>query len=311
MNIIKFKDVIRINDKVFNMHLKGKYAYFIHMRYVVPFEFISETEYVQMENDICCLINSDITYWDTTKGDILSYADEIGTSEANNINKFVCANKYVTDSDITEDEVKLFRTWLAKSLLEFDQNNNGLQMNKLYSESFTSVLLYYAYNMYDEVVKRLSEIHKITLPNTENPCMTTIILEPACGCGKSLTDVFDTNECNALNIYTTYVHDCMALQFGDYNFWTQFPVNFLAEFKMYIDNVIKLNLPLTSINTLEKFMDCNCFENTEQMRYMSMLENLSKSLQYIIEDEITGNKNFLTQSFNEWAIYLYEKMQWT
>ena len=51
MNIIKFKDQIRPLDDLFNTYLKGKYAYWIQMRYVVPFEYISQAEYIKYESD--------------------------------------------------------------------------------------------------------------------------------------------------------------------------------------------------------------------------------------------------------------------
>jgi hypothetical protein len=37
---------------------------------------------------------------------------------------------------------------------------------------------------------------------------------------------------------------------------------------------------------------------------------LEKSLTYIIEDKVDGNRNFISDSFTKWASLLYERMYW-
>ena len=49
MNIIKFKDIIVNGDDVFNKKFKGKYAYWVHMKYAMSFDDISTTDYVRYE----------------------------------------------------------------------------------------------------------------------------------------------------------------------------------------------------------------------------------------------------------------------
>ena len=43
---------------------------------------------------------------------------------------------------------------------------------------------------------------------------------------------------------------------------------------------------------------------------MNMLKELSKAFGYIIDEKVTGNKNMIGNSLNNWAVYLYEQMRW-
>ena len=109
MNIIKLKDQIRPGDDLFNTYLKGKYAYWIQMRYIVPFDFISTGQYVDMESDITKLTGwkerglkcPDPYYWDLRVSNIEAWVDSEGTEEANNLNKFLIHNKFTADSTVS------------------------------------------------------------------------------------------------------------------------------------------------------------------------------------------------------------------
>ena len=127
MNIIKLRDKIMPGDSqqatFFNSQLKGKYAYWIHMRYIVPLESLGENGYVACEEDITKLLKDNngeypkpygteyldiysfITdLYDKTALNIMEYIDIETTDKINSINEFKLKNTYTVDSDITINE---------------------------------------------------------------------------------------------------------------------------------------------------------------------------------------------------------------
>lgn len=316
MNIIKFKDQIRPNDKLFNQHLKGRYAYWLHMRYIVPFNFINSSEYVKFENDITALTDQkrnkckqpEIPYWDLLGKDaeLEAWVDIDGTEDSNSIRPFERHNKYTTDEDITLEEVKKFRTWLAKTLLEFDAHESGRQKNLLFTEDFTSVLQYYAGGMYDQCIKTLSKVE------FEHNVASIDISD--CGCagrGNASTLYGDSiTGCDPVKVYRRYMYNEMIKEFSQIEFWDQFPTSFIIEFKQYVDNVIQLNLPLKNSDNTNVFKDCPCLNNSGQTVNLDILNRLSRSLMFFIENEIQGNKNYITSALRDWASELYESMEW-
>ena len=124
MNLIKFKDNIRPGDAYFNTYLKDQYAYWVRMRYVIPMSVISIHDYVSLERDIDLLNTLDPIYWDLEDpSDLKAYIDEVETNKINDPKTYEHHNRYVCDPDITTDEVKKFRTWLAQQLLQNRTNN--------------------------------------------------------------------------------------------------------------------------------------------------------------------------------------------
>lgn len=316
MNIIKFKDQVRPGDPNFNTYLKGKYAYWIRMRYVVPFEAITSKEYVEFEQDITlltnwreqCLPGPKYLYWDLygKHSNLEAWVDAEKTESANNIMPFSRHNMCTTDADLTEDGVKKFRTWLADALLEFDRNPEGAQKCQFYTEEFTDVLEYYAAGMYNVTVKRLSNI---------KPAFTltpTGVSNCGCGSGTDISGLYgqDGAICDPLAVYRRSVYVSMCEKFADIDFWQDFPSVFLYEFKQYIDNIIALNLPLTKSNYTSVYVDCTCQTNPEQGLNMDILKRLSNSLAYMAEGEVLGNKNYISKAFQDWAADLYESMEW-
>lgn len=303
MNIVKFKDIIHPTDTDFNEYLKGQYTWFVHMRYAVPFSELTSAEYTQCELNINNLLGSEKKFWDLiTDFDYLAYVDESATAEANSISTFSRINDFSTDPEITIDDVKRFRTWLAETLLTFDQEH-GEQKYVLYSERTTHMLQYYAGGMYDDVVKWLSQY----TPNVST--YSTTVSE--CGCNYGLSDLnLAVSTCDPLYIYRNNVYDDMVKDFGSLVFWFDKPVDFLSEFKLYIDNIIKLDLPLTTVSYALNLTDCGCIGNTAQTVGMEILTRLSKALGYLIAGESSGNKNFIGDAFLDFAKNLYEKMYW-
>lgn len=314
MNIIKFKDQIKLGDDMFNTFLKGRYAYWIHMRYAVPLEFITQKDYIAMESDINNLIDGssnkgkDKHYWDLWKEDKLQgYVDETATEEINNVLPLIRDNKFTTDSDITLDEIKKFRTWLASTLLTFDQDAKGNQKNEFYTEEFAHVLEYYKNHMYDDTVKWLIKYGK---PNQTTPYQTP----SKCGCSSNnqVSDFSDItyDTCDPIYIYKNNIYNDMVLKFGNIDFWINFSELFLAEFKAYIDNIIRLNLPLKTPQYQSDFSGCNTLNESEQQLLLDVLKRLSYSLELILSKDVSIHRNQISKSFQDWAKMLYENMEW-
>ena len=313
MNIIKFKDQIRPGDNLFNTYLKGKYAYWIQMRYIVPFEFIDTAQYVKFESDINALIGNpcgkpEIHYWDILKKntDLMAWVDAEATEDANSIAPFRRHNQFTTDEDITIDEVKKFRTCLATTLLSFDARESGQQKYCLFSEDFTAVLQYYAVGMYDQCIKALSKV--------DSSAKVEKLSVSDCGCaGGNLSGLYSESlhTCDPVGMYRKYMYGEMVKAFSQIEFWDQFPTTFLWDFKKYIDNIIALNLPLKGSAWVSTFVDCTCQSNTDQMVYTESLRRLSKALNHIATEDIMGNKNFISKALSDWATDLYESMEWS
>lgn len=317
MNIIKLKDIIKPNDDLFNEHLKGRYAYWIQMRYIVSFDHMEHEGYVACEMNIDKLLKKeDGTYpkpfgcpYIDTYGDcdIYNYIDDTETDRINSISEFKIINQFQPDADITIDELKKFRTWLATQLLIFDQNNTGDQLYIRYDLNTTNMLLYYKNGMIDNVIERLTEmsIYKdnITIPNTCCCCGTTGTLE-------GLYE--QVNSCDPIPTYRHYIYNKMVQTYSDLDFWLQFPAEFISDFKKYIDNIIKMNLKLYKTPYISDFVDCGGLsqQELEQNKYKYILEKLSTSLNYIINNDINGHKNFIGDALNEWSSILYENMEW-
>ena len=99
--------------------------------------------------------------------------------------------------------------------------------------------------------------------------------------------------------------------FSDISYWLG-QVEICGEMKKYIDNIIKLGLPLASVSLYDKFADCTCIniDANEQETLTNILKRLSQSLGYIIEDKVSGNRNYISSAFLDWSTFLYEKMRW-
>ena len=86
-------------------------------------------------------------------------------------------------------------------------------------------------------------------------------------------------------------------------------MDFLKEFKLYIDNVLSLDLSLEVSEFINVYADCTCATSLNSQN-KSILERLSVSLGYMIENKTIGHKNYITDSLRDWASTLYEKMYW-
>ena len=320
MNIIKLKDILMPDkynmSEMYNMHLKGKYAYWVQMRYIVPFEFMGHEGYVACEEDITkLLMKADGTYpkpygcpyidmYDEDKC-IMRYIDLEATDIANNISKYRTANDQTTDFDITISELKLFRKKLATMILDYNNiyiNDNGSAIDSIEE----SVLRYYMNDMYDEVVKGL------LMFGNQQVILSTV--DTTCGCCSSTTlsslNNSSLNICDPLSIYRKSIYNKMVTMFSDVEFWKRWPNELLVVMKKYIDNILKVGLNVNN-NTVDPsiYRDCTC-SNSNTNTNQNILEKLSKSLDYMIEGQEKSHYNYIKDSLYNWASLLYEYMQW-
>ena len=316
MNIIKFKDTIT-NSEFFNENLKGKYAIAFHFQYVFPLgtEHVSENsrqiiyieqndikEYPAEEISVECL-DGEIINFDRNIDYVLfsDYQDYIEPIET--LDKYIYLNNFTTDEDITIDELKRFRTWLAETLYI---NQEYIQSWSKDPDKHNNMLVYYIQEMYDEVVKSLTRFNNYV-------DISSITKQSGCGCGNSAvvytSDVLSI--CDPLLIYRHNIYKYMIEIFSDITYWTG-QVEICEEMKKYIDNIIKTNLPLSSVTLYSNFADCTCLnaDANEQEAMMNILKRLSYSLEYIITGEVSGNRNYISSAFLDWSTYLYEKMRW-
>lgn len=102
----------------------------------------------------------------------------------------------------------------------------------------------------------------------------------------------------------------MVETFSNVDYWMD-QVEICVEMKKYLEGILKMGLPLGSriIDPLA-ICECNTIDSDSQIRYRKMIEALIQSLSYIIEDKVTGNRNYVATSFSNWATYLYENMYW-
>lgn len=314
MNIIKFKDTIPTglnptqSDK-FITYFKGRYAYFVHMRWAVPVDKISLADYIQFEQDVTVLVPSNGSYPDEIHSqpwiaDLYGYEqgfngliDEAESDAINDVSKYVYANSTATDEDLTIDQIKRFRTWLAESLLEI----------KEYPEESEEVLDYYAHGMYNAVVKSLSK-----LAVSAQAIIKTGVSGCGCGSGTDISGLYNQglSMCDPLDMYRQHIYKEMVALFSNIAFWQAQPVTFIARFKQYIDNIIKLNLPLRRSSYAGVFADCTCTPKSGQEEAQQILIKLSVALSHIIDGSVSGNLNRISTALNQWATELYETMEW-
>ena len=314
MNIIKLKDIILPDDcrfsKFFNKSLKGKYAYWVKMRYIFPLESLDYKTYIQYEqmDDVqfistCTLPHIDLYSEECCMYDFAQvYIDQDATELANAIHDYKTANEYVADYDIDINKLRRFRSWLAGEILAFNTRIDGMYLDNL-TDNQIHMLEYYKNDMYNEVVKQLN------IFGTDNAFTLLSNTSSGCNCCNNTQYVLATsNTCNGLDIYTKNIHSLMVQTFEDINFWMQFNTDFIGVFKKYIDNIIKTGLSVIKPSSNILYSQCNCTGTNSTSNIV--LKNLSESLQYIMNNEIQGHSNFIHDSLHNWADQLYDYMSW-
>lgn len=317
MNIVKLKDILMPAKcsfaDFFNNKLKGKYAYWVQMRYIFPLESLSYKDYIQYEqfDPIDFLKTSTLPHIDLYSEECcmyefsLKYIDHEKTSIANNVYEYELANNYVTDSNIDISKLRNFRSWLASEILALNTYVDGTYSDKL-SDNQIHMLEYYKNDMYNNIVKQLSIFGKdnaFLVDNTKNSC--------GC-CNTNISGLYNIGlnsiSCDALDIYIKNLHSFMVATFENVEFWAVLNKDFLSLFKLYIDNIIKTGLTINNTTNNQQYIICNCNNSTDAST--TMLKNLSEALQYIIEDKIKNHLNFIHDALYNWADKLYDKMSW-
>lgn len=317
MNIIKLNDKLMHTDdnptiaELFNKELKGKYAYWIKMRYIFPLESLSYCQYIDYEqrDEMFFLGDKVLPHIDTFSEEaclydfINNYVDVVETERINGIQNYLNSNKITSDYDLDIDNLRNFRSWLATELIKFGISDNGNDLN-LYTTEQLHMLEYYKEGMYNDVVKYLNIFGS-------NTSINYITSNTSCGCCNSnISGLYNSvlNTCDALSVYRNNIHNTMVKTFSNVDFWKMFNVSFMKLFKKYIDNIIKSGLLIT-YNDSKLILECDCSYSISSSSN-KILENLSTALDYIINGEISGHINYIYDALYNWADKLYDNMSW-
>lgn len=316
MNIVKFKDIITENS-FYDENLKGKYALTVNFLYIFPLDIEDLTDKIQnivllereriseSSNELNFSINEKEFHMVRDTDYVLYTEFESYIENFGELDKYISFNKFTPDSDITIDKLKKFRTWLAEILME---NEVWIDSWSKDPDKHKNMLSYYAQEMYDDVVKALSSFSSYVDLNS-------ITMQSGCGCGNhTLVGVSQTQNvviCDPLLIYRHNIYKYMVEVFSDLTYWMG-QVEICEEMQKYIDNIIRLNFPLSSTTLYSNFADCTCLNSntSEQETLMNILKRLSVALGFIIKNEVSSNRNYISSALLDWSTYLYEKMRW-
>ena len=311
MNLIKIKDIIldtlsgldENNIKIFNNYLRGRYVHAVNWNYILPLEEADINavktmcdEISKKEKDINDIL-ADYHWMYLT--DIQEYIDQTTTLNINDINKYISYNAFIP-ADLTTDDLKKFRTWLASTILSF---------NMITDDKTIHMLKYYANGMYDDVIEGLSNFGE------DEYNIITDSSSSSCGCNSSaqtLAQLQDITLCQPLSIYRTNIYKYMIEIFSDMYWWMDFDPEFLTMFKTYIDNIIKANFSFSKASIIDDYVECGCRldSTTKQNKAIERLNKLSEALKMMINNDISGHKNYINTALTDWSTYLYENMEW-
>lgn len=288
MNLVKVKDIKDAG------YFKGKYCYCINWESIVCLEDITPADYVSYSQ------GSQITVDEAPYKTFLDngWIDVDVTNKINDVTKYIGYNQYLPDDDITIDELKMFRTWLATVLLGA----------KEYEEATKKMLQYYSKEMIDDTVKNLS------LFSTSSNFSYSLVSNSTCACTKVTSNIqsLSTTECNPIDMYRTYMRNQMIEDLSEIDFWEDLDAEFLTDICKYLENIIKLNFPLYRETLSTDFTDCSELneKDAKQLAAQTILKNLIKSFQYIRDGKLNGHRNFVAETLKKWAVSLYEQMRW-
>lgn len=316
MNIIKFNyDIVEGKDW-YNETLRGKYAWWIHCRFVIGFD--ENIDYINLEKldnvDIISYLDSNnISYLDLDGTDSWAeaYKDNTATETANSILDFKVSNSFSPDVPIDPEDLKKFRTWLATSLLK-----------KTWDEDDTHVLEYYADGMEDDVTKWLSKFKSIQISISGVPGSSS------CGCvggtGSNLSSLYSDGlaVCDSESIYRSNIKQLMIVLFSNLDTWLEkgWTVDFFDTIINYLKGILQENLPLVTYDSVWDTFSCKCLNDGgyAQGAARAVLEKLITVFTYIRnyineeheEGDTIENKNFIITTLTTWATELYERMEW-
>lgn len=222
------------------------------------------------------------------------------TDRVNDVKEYKIHNDYIPDDDITIDELKCFRTWVAQSMLDVRDD---------WSDDERHMLQYYAGGMSDEVVKWLTQFASVRVSVIPAEGKT-------CGCSGTgnLSSLYGDalSVCDSLSIYRDNIKKAMITLFSKIETWEKMPAGFLTTMIKYLQGIIKANLPLTTL-TLSDLWGCECVRDplTGQTSAQALLGQLISALTWIRDGKISGHKNNITTTLTHWSTELYERMEWS
>ena len=210
-------------------------------------------------------------------------------------------NSLTPDDDITIEELKIFRRWLAIQLLGTVEDTKDITM-----------LNYYANDMMDDTIHRLMVFTSTQVSIVAyGSAGIGSIKHSSCGCSSNTRSTINSsNICDAIDLYTSGIYNYMIEVFSNIEFWSS-RKEIVTEVIKYLENIIRVGLPLTSV-TSTNYIDCTCtnIDSTQQELMTQLLRKLITSLGYIVDGDVAGNKYFISNTLREWSTLLYEKMFW-
>lgn len=248
--------------------------------------------------------------------------DESRTSVVNSTTKYIEYNRFSnTDGDLTTEELKQFRTWLAKFILNIHFVNDDI---KKAEEKIYKMITYYAQDMSDDVVKsltlfstKLTGDEVIYITNNANKLLELTGNKCGCSSNSSISQLDTKNLCDPLAIYKNYMYNQMVETFSRIDFWAQFEDEFIKEIIKYLNGILTKNFLLYNKEYTYDLFDCNCLNDADakQTTYRQYLKNLIDAFSALIPDEkghiaIYDNRITYQRAFELWARYLYEGMYW-
>ncbi len=231
------------------------------------------------------------------------YVDQIATAKINDVAALEVYNKFTSDDEITEDELRKFRTWLAQSFLDY-----GLELTDIQ----TGTLNYYANELTDTTTTML-----YSLQSSIQPKLYSAAINQTCSCQSKTTNLaslFTTNEltvCDPLALYRQMIHNQMVLMLSDSKFWSKYLL-LIDEVIRYLNGILKLNFPLYSKSALStQFIDCSKLNEKDlgQMEGVRTLTNTITALEYIKDEKTAEHQNFINESLTKFA-NIYELLRW-
>ena len=311
----------------FNNTFRNKYAYAINWLYIMP--MIVDGESIPVGDPFGS--DTDATYVNAERGlvdmddmymfaDIVPWVDQARTLNIlqNDKIKYDYLNEFTPDDDITIEELKVFRTWLAGILLA----NTPVIDSQANPDMLVTMLTYYMQNLNDTTTGILAEFadymdNKVLVAGTTTKGiqvnLASLGLSSGCGCSggvQGVGNVATVSGCDPLQIYRNAMYNYMVETFSNVDYWME-QVEICTEMKKYLEGILKVGLPLGS-RIIDPYADCGCntLDADAQTRYRRMIEALIQSLTYIINGTVSGNRNYVATAFANWATYLYEYMYW-
>lgn len=227
-----------------------------------------------------------IAYVDLWSGDynwMNAFIDYTETDNVNSIDKYKLYNNCVPDEgELTADDLKKFRTWLATSLLgvnytyyelvddEYIEVHNPsldvlqeavevsevpeiedesplyIKIHNLNITDWTAddehMLEYYAGGMYDDTLKWMGVFGGVNVTYNSNVATSSC----ACTGSGNISSLYNSSvsTCDTVSIYRSGIKKEMVNLFSNTDTWSTLPSTYVLLVKQYIDGIIQSNFAL-------------------------------------------------------------------